>query len=130
MHRKALVVEDDAVTREALVEILNGEGCVVDVAIDGQIAMGLLSCQQYDVVLLDLILPKISGTDIMEQLLCTNPHALSTIIVVTGLDVREIRKLFPDVCDTLGKPLIPTRLLRAIRQCFATEARRAISGCA
>lgn len=127
MHRKALVVEDDAVTREALVEVLESEGCAVDVAVDGQIAMGLLSCERYDVVLLDLILPKISGTDIMEQLLCTNPHVLSTIIVVTGLNVGEIRKLFPDVCDTLGKPLSPTRLLRAIRQCFAAGASGIIS---
>jgi DNA-binding response OmpR family regulator len=130
MHRKALVVEDDLVTREALVEILEGEGCLVDVAADGQIGMGLLSCNHYDVVMLDLILPKISGTDIMEQLLCTNPHVLSTIIVVTGLNVDEIRKLFPDVCDALGKPLIPTRLLRAIRQCFAGSATRLVSGCA
>ena len=130
MRRKALVVEDDAVTREALVAILENEGCIVDVAADGQIGMGLLSSERYDVVLLDLVLPKISGTDIMEQLLCTNPQVLSTIIVVTGLNVREIRKLFPEVCDTLGKPLIPTRLLRAIRQCFAGRASGMISGCA
>ncbi len=130
MHRKALVVEDDAITREALVAVLENEGCTVDAAADGQLGMGLLSSEHYDVVLLDLVLPKISGTDIMEQLLCTNPQVLSTIIVVTGLNVREIRKLFPEVCDALGKPLIPTRLLRAIRQCFASGARGIISGCA
>lgn len=130
MRRDALVVEDDAVTREALVAALEAEGCSVEVAVDGEIAMGLLTCRRFDVVLLDLILPKISGTDIMEQLLCTNPQALSTVIVVTGLNVDEIRKLFPDVCDALGKPVITTRLLRAIRQCLAAGANGAITGCA
>lgn len=130
MHRKALVVEDDAVTREALIHVLQGEGCEVDFAEDGETAMGLLSRNRYDVVLLDLILPKISGTEIMEQLLCTTPHVLSTIIVVTGLTVSEVRKVFPDVCDALGKPLIPTRLLRAIRRCFANGSNSAISASA
>ena len=130
MRRKALVIEDDAVSREALTAALESEGCVVEVAADGEIGLGLLTCRRYDVVLLDLILPKISGTDIMEQLLCTNPQVLSTIIVVTGVNVDEIRKLFPDVCDALGKPLIPTRLLRAIRQCLSARANGLITGCA
>lgn len=130
MRRKALVVEDDAVTRESLAATLESEGCSVETAVDGEIAMGLLTRRRYDVVLLDLILPKISGTDIMEQLLCTNPQVLSTIIVVTGVNVDEIRKLFPDVCDALGKPLVPTRLIRAIRQCFAASADGRVTGCA
>jgi DNA-binding response OmpR family regulator len=117
MRRKALVVEDDRLTREALVAILEEENFAVDVAADGEIALGLLSRETYEIVMLDIVLPKISGTDVMEQLLCTRPEVLNSIIVVTGVDVAEIRKLFPDVCDTLGKPLIPNRLVRAIRQC-------------
>ncbi len=130
MRKKALVVEDDAVTREALAAALQAEGCSVETAEDGEAAMGLLTCRRYDVVLLDLVLPKFSGTDIMEHLLCTNPQVLSTIIVVTGLNVDEIRKLFPDVCDALGKPVIPTRLYRAIRQCLSAAANGLITGCA
>lgn len=117
MRRKALVVEDDRLTREALVAILEEENFTVDVAGDGEIALGLLSRETYKVVLLDIVLPKISGMDVMEQLLCTRPEALNSIIVVTGVDVAEIRKLFPEVYGTLGKPLIPNRLLRAIRLC-------------
>jgi DNA-binding response OmpR family regulator len=117
MRLKALVVEDDPLTREALVAILEEEHFAVEVAIDGEIAVGLLSRETYDIVLLDVVLPKISGTDVMEQILCTRPEVLNSVIVVTGVDVAEIRKLFPEVCDTLGKPLIPNRLVRAIRQC-------------
>src|SRR5256885_8871050 len=121
MRRKALIVEDDAVTRTALAELVSGNGFDVDLAPDGELAVGLLTRNSYDVVVLDLILPKISGTDIMEYLHCTKPHMLTKVVVVTGLDVAEIRKLFPDVCDALGKPVVPNRLLRAVRNCIGDE---------
>ncbi|MCU1244109.1 MAG: Fis family transcriptional regulator, partial [Acidobacteria bacterium] len=80
MFPRALVVEDDAPTRNALIEILESDGCSVDSARDGEMALGLLSQHRYDVVILDLVLPKFSGTDVMDQLLCTRPEVLSNII--------------------------------------------------
>ncbi len=121
MRRKALIVEDDAVTRTVLTELVREAGLDVDTAPDGELAVGLLTRNAYDVVVLDLILPKISGTDIMEYLHCTKPHMLTKVVVVTGLDVAEIRQLFPDVCDALGKPVVPNRLLRAVRNCIGEE---------
>jgi DNA-binding response OmpR family regulator len=133
MRRKALIVEDDAATRKALAGLVAGADFDIDEAPDGELAVGLLTRNSYDVVVLDLILPKISGTDIMEYLHCTKPHMLTKVVVVTGLDVAEIRKLFPDVCDALGKPVVPNRLLRAVRNCIANEDHGAsgiLSGCA
>jgi DNA-binding response OmpR family regulator len=122
MFPRALVVEDDAFTRNALIEILESDGCSVDSARDGEMGLGLLSQHRYDVVILDLVLPKFSGTDIMEQLLCTRPEVLSNIIVVTGLDVEEIRSLFPNVCEALGKPVMPKKLRSAVRKCLSSAA--------
>jgi len=132
MRRKALIVEDDAVTRTALAALVGEAGLEVDIAPDGELAVGLLTRNAYDVVVLDLILPKISGTDIMEYLHCTKPHMLTKVVVVTGLDVAEIRQLFPDVCDALGKPVVPNRLLRAVRACVGEEGMGggAVRGCA
>ena len=121
MRRKALIVEDDAPTRAALIEMVANVGFEIDQAADGELAVGLLTRNSYDVVVLDLILPKISGTDIMEYLHYTKPHMLTKVVVVTGLDVEEIRKLFPDVCDALGKPVQPNRLMRAVRNCIGDE---------
>src|SRR5256885_16948909 len=121
MRRKALIVEDDAATRKALADLVASADFDIDLAPDGELAVGLLTRNNYDVVVLDLILPKISGTDIMEYLHCTKPHMLTRVVVVTGLDVTEIRKLFPDVCDALGKPVVPNRLLRAVRNCIGDE---------
>jgi len=132
MRRKALIVEDDAVTRTALAALVGEAGLEVDIAPDGELAVGLLTRNAYDVVVLDLILPKISGTDIMEYLHCTKPHMLTKVVVVTGLDVAEIRQLFPDVCDALGKPVVPNRLLRAVRACVGEEGMGGgvVRGCA
>ena len=127
MLKRALIVEDDAVTREALTATLQAEGCVVDHAADGEVAGGLLTRERYDVILLDIVLPKLSGIEIMEHLLETRPEVLSAVIVVTGVEIAEIRELFPGVCDALAKPLLPTRLLPAVRHCLGQSARRGVA---
>jgi CheY-like chemotaxis protein len=118
MRRKALVVEDDDSTRVLLVRLVEAECCDVDEARDGAIALELLEANDYDVILLDIALPKVSGTDIMDHLFATNPRALQRTIVVTGLNIEELRKLFPTVCHTLPKPVMPKRLLESVHQCL------------
>lgn len=98
--------------------MLESDGLDVDVAVDGEKALGMLMQKTYDVILLDIVLPKLSGADIMENLAATRPELLAKIIVVTGMDVAEIRKLFPTVCYALGKPVIPSRLRDSIRSCL------------
>jgi DNA-binding response OmpR family regulator len=118
MRPKALVVEDEAVTRTLLEQLLQSLDCDVDLAIDGEEALVLLLARNYDIVLLDIMLPKISGIEVMEALRRERPRMLSCIIVVTGLDIREIRSLFPAVHDTLSKPVLPGRLREAVRSCL------------
>ena len=113
-----LVVEDDATTRHALQKVLANEGYDVEIAVDGEKAIGCVAQRRYDAIVLDIVLPKLSGTDVMEFIASTSPEMLASIVVVTGLEVREIRKLFPTVCETLSKPVIPSRLLASVRRCL------------
>jgi two-component system, OmpR family, phosphate regulon response regulator PhoB len=122
MRPCVLVVEDDAVTRELLRRILEREGCDVEEAVDGEKAVGKLAQGRYDVVVLDIALPKLSGTDVMEYIASTTPRLLESIVVVTGLDAAEIRKLFPSICETLSKPVIAARLLESVRRCLGSVA--------
>ncbi|MEA2417035.1 MAG: hypothetical protein QOI58_3692 [Thermoanaerobaculia bacterium] len=115
---KALVVEDDATTRTLLAGLLESIDCDVDLAADGEEALVQISARHYDIILLDIVLPKMSGIDVMESLRRDHPHILGCIIVVTGLDIREIRTLFPAVHETLSKPVIPNRLRQAVRSCL------------
>ena len=115
---RALIVEDDFATREALRRVLESEGCHIDMAPDGEKAIGFLAQFRYDIVVLDIVLPKISGTDVMEYIASSNPAQMESVIVVTGLEVGEIRKLFPGVCEALSKPVMPNRLLSSFRRCM------------
>lgn len=122
MRPRVLVVEDDATTREALRRILEAEGCEVDVAVDGEKAVGRVNQSRYDAIVLDIALPKLSGTDVMEYIASTTPEMLESIVVVTGLEAAEIRKLFPSICETLSKPVMPTRLIASVRRCLGATA--------
>lgn len=121
MRPRILIVEDDTSTREALRRVLLTEGCDIDVAVDGEKAIGCLANNRYDAVVLDIALPKVSGTDVMEYIASTTPELLASIVVVTGLEAAEIRKLFPSVCETLAKPVMPGRLLASVRRCVGTS---------
>ena len=122
MRPTALIVEDEAVTRKLLRDLLAGSGLHVDEATDGEEAIQKLATQKYAVILLDIVLPKLSGTHVMDFLRDFDPDALERVIVVTGLNVEEIRKLFPTVCHALGKPVIPNRLLASVQKCLAMNA--------
>ncbi len=122
VRHKALIVEDDAETRRVLKKLVESQGCLVEEARDGLRAIELLDENEYAVILLDIVLPKVSGTTVMEHLALTKPGALERVIVVTGLNVDDIRKLFPTVCYALSKPVIPKRLVDSIHKCLHTRA--------
>lgn len=121
MRPRILVVEDDPTTREALRRVLELEGCELDLVGDGEKAVGALAQRRYDVILLDIALPKMSGTDVMEYIASSTPEVLTSIIVVTGLESQEIRKLFPTIAETLSKPVMPGKLIAAVRRCLAAS---------
>jgi two-component system alkaline phosphatase synthesis response regulator PhoP len=127
MRPRILIVEDDMATREVLTRILELEGCDLELVGDGEKAVGALEQRRYDAIILDIALPKMSGTDLMEYIASTTPEALNSIVVVTGLEASEIRKLFPEICETLSKPLLPGKLIAAVRRCLS-QAGGGVSG--
>lgn len=68
MPLKVLVVEDNPDLAANLVDYLEARGCVVDTANDGLNGLHLASCQRFDVVLLDLILPGMDGITLCRHL--------------------------------------------------------------
>jgi DNA-binding response OmpR family regulator len=124
MRSRALIVEDDAVARGLFGQLLESLDFAFDLAANGEEALRALSEREYDVILLDIVLPKVSGIEVLESLHRHRPQLLGKVIVVTGLDIREIRSLFPTVHETLSKPVLPGRLREAVRSCV-TRRRQA-----
>jgi CheY-like chemotaxis protein len=89
-QKRILVVEDDLFLRELYADTLSGEGYKVDVAEDGAIALEKMKIGGYDLVLLDIIMPKMDGISVMRQIQSSPPLVPNKCIVfLTNLDKDE-----------------------------------------
>ncbi|MDP2671250.1 MAG: response regulator [bacterium] len=93
MAQKILVVEDDQFLRELYDELLSGEGYEVSVAADGQEGFDKVSAGGFDLVLLDIMLPKIDGLEVLRKLKETPPkQANGPTVLLTNLGQDSIIK--------------------------------------
>lgn len=102
---RVLVVEDDATIVANLVEYLELQTHQVDVAYDGAAAMTRLSAQTYDVVVLDLGLPRADGQRVLQHLRHTLGLA-TPVLVLTARDAlsSKLETLAAGADDYLTKP--------------------------
>lgn len=79
---RILVVEDDQALRDLYVLILKDAGFTVDEAADGEAALAAMQKGGYDLVLLDIVLPRMDGIKILEHLKVNPPDTPNKKIVV------------------------------------------------
>lgn len=92
-----LVVDDDERSRKLLATRLDNEGYAISMAADGQQAQTLMSVEQFDLVLLDLNMPRMNGFELLEWLQ-TQPQYKHCVIVLTANGDRDA----VTTCLTLG----------------------------
>jgi len=112
---KILLVEDDLFTGEAIASMLTAHHHAVDLAEDGQTGLELVSLWNYDLILLDVELPKLNGIQICKQLRsqeCTVPILMLT---VNGSGESIVQGLDAGADDYVVKPCEPAQLLARIR---------------
>lgn len=80
--RRILIIEDDQFLREFYQELLQTEGYLVDMAIDGEMALAKLQNNEYDLALLDIMLPKKDGVQVLRDLKLVPPKSSNISIVV------------------------------------------------
>ncbi len=110
-----LVVEDDAELAQLLAQGLREEAYTVDIARDGLMALELSRANSFDVILLDVMLPGISGLDVARRIRCRKQDV--------GLLMLTARDAVPDVVhgldagadDYLTKPFSFQELLARVR---------------
>jgi DNA-binding response OmpR family regulator len=112
---KILVVEDDRKVAGFIEQGLKEEGYVVDVAPDGEEATMLAHVYEYDVILLDLMLPKKSGFQVAQELRREGRN--TPILMLTSRDAVEdiVRGLDAGADDYLTKPFRFEELLARLR---------------
>jgi DNA-binding response OmpR family regulator len=88
--RKILIIEDEHFISELYVRALTRAGYNVTVEVDGQRGMELAQTNQFDIILLDLMIPTITGIEVLRHLRGPNAKPLkSKIIITTNLEQRE-----------------------------------------
>ncbi len=111
---RVLIVDDERSIRITLAEFLREDGFEVDTAEDAFIAEELLKTGSYDVVVSDVILPKINGVELLHKIRSASPHV--QVIIMTGEPTVETASeaVRAGASDYLFKPITKQAILRAV----------------
>jgi DNA-binding response OmpR family regulator len=116
MAHKILVVDDDRELRETMSEILVDAGFVIATASSGEEALAILKGQNFDVVLLDMIMPGLGGQEILPLLKRQAPRARVIMITAFATVENAVAAMRRGADDYLTKPFKVDELLTAVRR--------------
>jgi DNA-binding response OmpR family regulator len=114
MH-KILIVEDEEAIRLGLVDLLEIEGYEIDVAGDGEQAMEKVRQFQPHLVILDLMLPKVSGYDVCRFIRKTYPHTFILMLTAKNEEINKIQGLEIGADDYVTKPFSVFELMARLK---------------
>ncbi|KAI9258535.1 hypothetical protein BY458DRAFT_517808 [Sporodiniella umbellata] len=102
---KVLLVDDDSIFRRLSTRLLQMAGCIIDVAVDGEEAVNKLGTDRYDLVLMDIMMPKLDGMSATRNI--RRYDTLTPIISMTSnttdQDIQQY--ILSGMTDVLPKPL-------------------------
>ena len=112
---KILIVEDEHLIATAIKKGLEQEHYIVDIAYDGEKGFDLASSGDYDLILLDLMLPKMDGIEVCRQLRQQQIHVPILMLTAKSQIEDKIKGLNNGADDYLTKPFAFEELLARIR---------------
>ncbi len=112
---RVLVVEDEHKIANSIKKGLEQEGWAVDVAYDGQEGFDLAISENYEVIVLDLMLPKMDGMEVCKKLREKGVHIPVLMLTAKGRVEDRVEGLNAGADDYLPKPFAFTELLARIR---------------
>jgi len=123
--KSILVVEDDRGLRLALTRLL-AEDFNVDEAADGTEALARLQSHAYDLVLLDLGLPGLSGLDLLAQLPTESPSPRIVVMTADDTPATLLRAVRSRAWDYIVKPFPPATITDIVKKALAADGSLAI----
>ena len=114
---RILVADDDEMNRRLFQRLLTAQGHEVFPAEDGQQALERAFADKPDVILLDVMMPKVNGFEVCRRLKAAPATAPIPILMITGSEEREvrIRGMAAGADDFLTKPIDQEELLLRVR---------------
>lgn len=114
--KKILIVDDDAELRNNLYEILKGEGYYTEEAGSGKEAIEKAVSSDFDIALIDLMMPKMSGVDVLSELRRIKPKTRVIMITAFATVENAVDAIKKGASDYISKPFKIDELLTTIRR--------------
>jgi CheY-like chemotaxis protein/anti-sigma regulatory factor (Ser/Thr protein kinase) len=123
---RILVADDDRTTRHVLRKVLTSAGFSVTVAKDGIEALKVLRTRRFDLLLLDVWMPRMNGLDLLERL--RTRKARPRVVVMTSDEAPEtlLEAVRQQAFKYVHKPIASVELLRTVRDVLAAPEQAAI----
>lgn len=112
---KILLVEDTEQLNKALTTVLRRNSYVVDSAFDGEEALIFIEQYQYDLIILDIMLPKVNGLEVLKRIRASNNQTPVLLLTAKSTTEDKITGLDLGADDYLAKPFVIDELLARIR---------------
>ncbi|MFQ5804796.1 MAG: response regulator [Candidatus Methylomirabilales bacterium] len=117
-----LVVDNDEDTREGLCRLLSREGYAVDVAADGVEALECVQRHPYELVITDMLMPRLGGLVLLERLKETRPNIPVVLLTAFGDWASYAQAIELGVSAYVTKPYRSEELLNEVKRAL-TQAR-------
>lgn len=119
---RALVIENDASILLLVERVLQREGFEVEGVKNGAEAIELMRTVTYELLIIDLMLPQVSGEEVLDYLDNTKPEALRRVIVTTASPRLLSCEFLERICKILAKPFDIDQLVLMARECMVPDA--------
>lgn len=123
-RQRLLIAEDDPSIRRLLIVSLRTQGYQTVEACDGSQALEAMRAGQVDLVVLDLMMPKVSGFDVLAQRAADPKLRKIPVIVVTAARGDAVTKILGGISALLPKPLNLDALRAVVKSSLAATAER------
>lgn len=118
LKARVLIADDDQAIRQLVATIIRREGLDVDAAADGFEAIEFLEKNEYAVVLVDLMMPRVDGFGVIEHLRTYPPAIKPVILVITAYADQKFKEVDPNVvAGVIRKPFEVADLGSLVRLC-------------
>jgi DNA-binding NtrC family response regulator len=114
--RRILVIDDEAYVRDLMMEVFTREGFLVKTASDGETGLDLACTGTFDLILLDLKLPKINGLTLLRSIMERDPDTIVVVITAYGSIETAIQAMKLGAYDYVTKPFEIDQLLLIVNR--------------